>query len=74
LGICTCSNDLVVCLFDFVQFQSEVSIRPPSYITSEEARAEIFDYIEVFYNRARWHQYPGNISPGVYEEQMAKSG
>ncbi|MEW8071157.1 MAG: IS3 family transposase, partial [Candidatus Thiodiazotropha sp.] len=31
----------------------------------------IFDYIEVFYNRARRHQHLGNISPEAYEEQMA---
>ncbi|OOZ37986.1 hypothetical protein BOW53_16810 [Solemya pervernicosa gill symbiont] len=42
--------------------------------TREEARAEIFDYIEVFYNRARRHQHLGNISPQAYEEQMAKLG
>ena len=42
--------------------------------TREEARAEIFDYIEVFYNRARRHQHVGNISPVAYEEQMALFG
>lgn len=42
--------------------------------TREEARAEVFDYIEVFYNRARRHQHLGNISPEAYEEQMAKFG
>ncbi len=31
----------------------------------------IFDYIEVFYNRARRHQHIGNISPEAYEKQMA---
>jgi len=38
------------------------------------ARAELFDYIEVFYNRARRHQHLGNISPIEYEQQMAKVG
>jgi len=42
--------------------------------TREEAKAEIFDYIEVFYNRARRHQHLGNISPTAYEAQMAKLG
>ncbi len=35
------------------------------------ARAEIFDYIEVFYNRARHHQQLGNIRPELDEKQMA---
>jgi transposase InsO family protein len=49
-------------------------IRRYMFKTREEARAEIFDYIGVFYNRARRHQHVGNISPEAYEEQMAKSG
>jgi len=46
-------------------------IRRYIFKTREEARAEIFDYIEVFYNRARRHQHLGNISLEAYEEQMA---
>jgi len=42
--------------------------------TREQARAEIFDYIEVFYNRARRHRHIGNISLQAYEEQMALIG
>jgi putative transposase len=40
-------------------------------IRNEEARAEIFVYIEVFYNLARRHTHIGNTSPVAYEEQMA---
>lgn len=39
------------------------------YRTREEARADIFDYIEVFYNRRRRHGYLGNISPVDFEQQ-----
>lgn len=49
-------------------------IRRYMFKTREEARAEIFDYIEVFYNRARRHQHIGNISPEAYERQMAILG
>lgn len=35
----------------------------------DEARAAIFDYIEVFYNRQRSHQTLGYVSPMRYEEQ-----
>jgi putative transposase len=38
------------------------------YKTREEARADIFDYIEVFYNRKRRHGYNGNVSPTDFEE------
>lgn len=49
-------------------------IRRHIFKTRETARAEIFDYIEVFYNRARRHQHLGNISPIEYEKQMAGLG
>ena len=39
------------------------------YRTREEARADIFEYIECFYNRKRRHSYVGYISPVDYEEQ-----
>ena len=43
------------------------------YRTRDEARADIFEYIEVFYNRKRRHGYLGNISPVDFEKQSAKS-
>lgn len=33
------------------------------YRSREEARADIFDYIEVLYNRSRRHSYLGQVSP-----------
>lgn len=46
-------------------------IRRYIFKTREEARAEVFDYIEVFYNRARRHQHLGNISPVAFEGRKA---
>ncbi len=43
------------------------------YRTREEARADVFEYIEVFYNRKRRHGYLGNISPDDFEEQATGS-
>ena len=43
------------------------------YRTREEARADLFEYIEVFYNRKRRHGYLGNISPDDFEAQSAGS-
>ncbi|MHA0917354.1 transposase [Kosakonia cowanii] len=34
----------------------------------QHARADIFDYIEVLYNRARRHSYPGGVSPEDFEQ------
>ena len=39
------------------------------YRTRDEARADIFEYIECFYNRKRRHGYVGNISPVDFERQ-----
>jgi len=43
------------------------------YRTRDEARADIFEYIEVFYNRKRRHGYLGNISPVDFEKRSAKT-
>ena len=43
------------------------------YRTRDEARADLFEYIEVFYNRKRRHGYLGNVSPVDFEEQSAGS-
>ena len=39
------------------------------YSTRAEARAEIFDYIEGFYNPRRNHGTNGGLSPVRYEKQ-----
>ena len=38
------------------------------YKTREEAKKDIFEYIEVFYNRQRRHSTIGYLSPLAYEE------
>lgn len=43
-------------------------IRKRIYKTRDLARADIFDYIEVFYNRARCHSHPGGVSPEAFEQ------
>ncbi|MDG2128041.1 MAG: IS3 family transposase [Fuerstiella sp.] len=35
----------------------------------ETARASIFEYIEVFYNRVRRHSALGSLSPEQYEQR-----
>jgi len=41
--------------------------------TAGEARADVFEYIEVFYNRVRRHTSIGNLSPATYEERYRPS-
>ncbi|WP_218062434.1 IS3 family transposase [Enterobacter roggenkampii] len=43
-------------------------IRKRIYKTRDLARADIFDYIEVFYNRARCHSHLGGLSPEAFEQ------
>ena len=37
------------------------------YCTRDEARADLFSYIEVFYNRCRLHSALDYLSPEEYE-------
>jgi len=43
-------------------------IKKRIYKTRELARADVFDYIEVFYNRRRRHSHLGGVSPEAFEE------
>jgi putative transposase len=40
------------------------------YATHDEARASIFEYIEVFYNRKRLHSSIGYVSPETFEASL----
>jgi transposase InsO family protein len=41
-----------------------------AYATREEARASVFEYIEVFYNRKRLHSSLGYLSPEQFEASL----
>jgi len=43
-------------------------VRRRIYPTREEARSDVFDYIEVFYNRSRRHSHIGDVSPVAFEQ------
>jgi len=38
-----------------------------TFVTRDEAKAKIFEYIEVFYNGQRRHSSLGSVSPAEYE-------
>ena len=42
-------------------------IRRKIYRTRSLARADIFDYVEMFYNRTRRHSHLGGVSPEAFE-------
>jgi transposase InsO family protein len=43
-----------------------------TFPTRAVARAAIFEFIEVFYNRSRLHSTLGNLTPAEYEEKRLK--
>lgn len=43
-------------------------VRGRTYLSRDEARADVFDYIEVFYNRKRRHSKLGMMSPSEFEQ------
>ena len=65
----SCYDNAVVEAF-FASLKRERTKRR-KYRTREEARADVFDYIERFYNRQRRHGYVGNISPAEFEERTS---
>ena len=54
----------------FSTLKSEVGERFPSHA---EAKASLFDYIEVFYNQRRRHSTLGQISPAEFERRAAQA-
>lgn len=46
-------------------------IRRKVYHTVEEAKADVFDYIEMFYNRKRRHSHLGDVSPEAFARASA---
>ena len=63
----SCYDNAVVESF-FASLKRERT-RRKKYRTRADARADVFDYIERFYNRKRRHGYVGNISPVEYEKR-----
>jgi putative transposase len=62
-----CHDNAVMESF-FSTVKSELAERFPS---CGEAKMEIFDYIEVFYNQRRRHSTLGQISPAAFERRAA---
>jgi putative transposase len=54
----------------FSTLKSELADRFDSF---GEAKMQLFDYIEVFYNQRRRHSTLGQISPAAYERQASRA-
>ena len=53
----------------FFQLLKRESIRRKPYATREDARADVFEYIEMFYNPKRKHTHNGMLPPVEFERQ-----
>jgi putative transposase len=54
----------------FASLKKERIYTKPRYRTRDDARADIFDYIERFYNPRRRHSTLGQVSPTEFERQF----
>ena len=54
----------------FFQLLKRERIRRRIYDTREQAKRDIFDYIEVFYNRKRKHGFNQQQAPIEFEKQF----
>jgi putative transposase len=64
-GVAQCWDNAPVESF-FASLKREL-VHDESYTTREQARASIFEYVEVFYNRVRRHSSLGFLSPEDFE-------
>ena len=53
----------------FFQLLKRERIRRKTYATREDARADVFEYIEMFYNPKRKHTHNGMLPPVEFERQ-----
>ena len=57
----------------FFQLLKRERIKRKIYITREDARSDVFDYIEMFYNVKRRHGFNNQLSPVEFEKRYAMS-
>jgi putative transposase len=63
-----CHDNAVV--ESFFNLLKRERIRRRAYRTRDEARQDVFDYIEMFYNPIRKHVRNGMLSPVEFERQQ----
>lgn len=50
----------------------EGGARPLLKPSHRDAKADLFDYIEVFYNQQRRHPSAGRVSPAAFEDERLR--
>ncbi len=70
-GVGNCDDNAVAESFFGLLKRERVHGR--SYRTRAEARTDIFDYMERFYNRQRHHSYVKGLSPEAYAKQASET-
>ena len=63
-----CHDNAVV--ESFFQLLKRERIKRRTYLNREQARQDVFDYIEMFYNPIRRHSHNDGLSPVKYEQQF----
>lgn len=58
----------------FFQLLKRERIRRKIYATRDDARADVFNYIEMFYNTRRQHGHNDGLSPVTFEQQVSNRG
>lgn len=58
----------------FFQLLKRERVKRRIYLTRDQARSDVFDYIEMFYNPKRRHSSNGGLSPVEFEQQAVLSG
>ena len=58
----------------FFQLLKRERVKRKTYATRDDARSDVFDYIELFYNPKRRHGHNGGLSPIQFEQQHLSHG
>ena len=57
----------------FFQLLKRERIKRKIYTSRQDARSDVFDYIEMFYNAKRRHSFNNQLSPVEFEKRYAMS-
>ncbi len=66
-----CHDNAVV--ESFFQLLKRERIKRKVYTSRQDARSDVFDYIEMFYNAKRRHGFNNQLSPAEFEKRYAMS-
>ena len=53
----------------FSGYEWQLQVKRKIYVTRAQAREDVFDYLEMFYNPVRRHGYNNGLSPVLFEKQ-----